>query len=104
MLTVTGRQQEAEPLLREALAIREKKLPDGHIYISETASALGDCLANLKMFDAAESLLLASYEVLKAKRGEQDYLTQQTVQRILKLYESWNKTQEAEQYRALLTN
>lgn len=104
LLTVTGRQQEAEPILREALAIREKKLPDGHIYISETASALGDCLANLGMFDAAESLLLASYEVLKAKRGEQDYLTKQTVQRILKLYESWNKTQEAGHYRALLKN
>src|SRR5260370_699114 len=53
------RPEEAEPLLRECLTIREKKLPSGDWRIASARSLLGGCLARQKRFAEAEPLLLA---------------------------------------------
>src|SRR5262249_51894038 len=55
---------EAETVLRECLAIREKKQPDAWQTFS-TRSMLGGALLSLKKFADAEPLLVSGYEGMK---------------------------------------
>ena len=48
---------EAEPLLREALAIRKKNRPDGHWSVVEVENSLAECLAQLGHPDESRALL-----------------------------------------------
>ncbi|MGH7597757.1 MAG: tetratricopeptide repeat protein [bacterium] len=96
--------REAEPLLREGLTIYRAAMEESHWQIARVESILGGCLAALRRYDEAEPLLLASYQALKEKRGDKDKLTQQTLGRIVKLYDSWNKPAKAGEYRATLAN
>jgi hypothetical protein len=57
---------EAEPLLRECLAIREKAQPDVWSTFN-TNSLLGGALLGQKKFAEAEPLLLAGYEGMKQR-------------------------------------
>jgi tetratricopeptide (TPR) repeat protein len=98
-LTRERKAAEGEPYLREALAIRKKILPAADVLISSAASALGECLTAQKRYDDAESLLLKSYNELKAKLGNQDKRTTEARQRLAKLYEDWNKPEQAAQFR-----
>jgi eukaryotic-like serine/threonine-protein kinase len=98
-LTRDGKAAEGEPYLREALAIRKKILPPGDVSISSAVSALGECLTAQKRYDDAEPLLLQSYEELKAKSGDQDKRTTEARKRLAKLYEDWNKPEQAAQFR-----
>jgi hypothetical protein len=52
-----------------------------------------------KRYDDAESLLVKSYNELKAKLGNQDKRTTEARQRLAKLYEDWNKPEQAAQFR-----
>jgi tetratricopeptide (TPR) repeat protein len=57
---------DAEPVLREALAIREKKDPDGWTTFN-TRSMLGGALLGQKKYAEAEPLLLTGYEGMKQR-------------------------------------
>jgi len=57
---------EAEPLLRECLAIREKTQPDLWTTFN-TQSLLGGALLGQKKYAEAEPLLLAGYEGMKQR-------------------------------------
>ena len=57
---------EAEPLLRECLAIREKTQPDLWTTFN-TQSLLGGALLGQKKYAEAEALLLAGYEGMKQR-------------------------------------
>ncbi len=57
---------DAEPVLRDCLAIRDKKQPDLWITFN-TRSMLGDVLASQKKFADAEPLLLQGYEGMKQR-------------------------------------
>ncbi len=57
---------EAEPLLRECLAIREKTQPDAWTTFN-TKSLLGGALLGQKKYADAEPLLLAGYEGMKQR-------------------------------------
>ena len=57
---------EAEPLLRESLAIREKTQPDVWTTFN-TKSLLGGALLGQKKYAEAEPLLLAGYEGMKQR-------------------------------------
>ncbi len=59
---------EAEPLLRECLAIREKALPDNWLTFN-TRSMLGGLLLGQKKYEEAEPLLLAGYEGMKEREN-----------------------------------
>jgi serine/threonine-protein kinase len=102
LLSDKGTPRDAEPLLREGLDIRRKAFPTGDWRTAEAESVLGGCLAALHRYDEAEPLLVESYATLKAKRGERNNLTQQTLKRLIDLYEAWGKPDQAAQYRALL--
>jgi tetratricopeptide (TPR) repeat protein len=76
-----GEARVAEPLLREALAIREAKLP-GHWLTANTASVLGGCLLALGRRDEAEPLLEQSLPALERALGPDDFRTRQARERL----------------------
>lgn len=63
-LNKTARAQEAEPLLREAVAIRRKPL--SRPGLAAPLGALGECLATEKRYAEAEPLLVESYQIYKS--------------------------------------
>jgi eukaryotic-like serine/threonine-protein kinase len=98
VLNKTGRSAEAEPKLREALQIRNRILPKGHYYIAITQGALGECLITEKRYAEAEPLLLESYATLKTVQGERSPLTMDAARRLVTLYQSWDKPEQAARY------
>jgi tetratricopeptide (TPR) repeat protein len=97
-LTREGKAVEGETYLREALAIRKKILPQGDVSIPNAASALGECLTMQKCYAEAEPLLTDSYSELKLKLGDRDKRTVEARERLVKLYELWEKPDLAERY------
>jgi tetratricopeptide (TPR) repeat protein len=102
LLTSKGRPDQAEPMLREALAIREAELGDFANLIAEAQGALGACLSALGRYEEAESLLLRGQAtLLKPQRPDQERL-KKVREHLLTLYTAWNKPTKAAEYRALL--
>ena len=102
ILTATGRAAEAEPMLREALAIREKKLPPGDRLTEKSRLRLGQCLAGLGRAREGETLMLASYRVLSAidnPHARRDALD--GAKALAEFYASRGRGPEAARYRAL---
>jgi tetratricopeptide (TPR) repeat protein len=96
---------EAEPLLRECLAIREKTQPDLWSTFN-TKSLLGGALLGQKKYADAKPLLAAGYEGMK--QGEatippvaRDRLAE-AFDRLVLLYQSTGKPDEAARWRAEL--
>jgi serine/threonine-protein kinase len=93
--------REAEPLYRQALDISLKALPSDHVLLQRAKSMYGRCLARLNRFQESEELLLAAYRTLKATHGDQYELTRMTVSRLIELYDTWGKPEQAKPYRTL---
>jgi serine/threonine protein kinase len=97
---------DAEPVLRDCLAIREKKQPDAWTTFS-TQSRLGFALLGQKKYAAAEPLLRKGYEGMKQRAatipepGRQLYLTK-AVEWLIALYEATGNKDEAARWRAEL--
>ena len=93
---------EAEPLLRESLAIREMKEPDDWRTFN-TKSMLGGALLGQKKYADAEPLLLAGYEGMKKQEDKippqgKVRLTE-AVGRLVQLYEATDNKNEAAKWR-----
>jgi len=82
---------EAEPVFRECLAAFREVLPERHWLIARVKSRLGASLAGLGRFVEAEPLLLAGY-VSMPKELE-------PIQRIIGLYEAWDKPEKLAEWR-----
>jgi serine/threonine protein kinase/Flp pilus assembly protein TadD len=99
------RYAEAEPLLRECLAIREQKLPDDWLRFN-AQSLLGGALLGQKKYDAAEPLLVQSYEGMKQREDKIPPLGKrrlpEAVERIVQLYEATQRPEKARAWRAKL--
>jgi serine/threonine protein kinase len=98
--TQTGQASEGERLLREGLPRCQRAFPKKHWLSADAASRLGSCLTALRHFTEAEKLLLDSYETLHKAPGTPPVRTIEAVDRIVKLYETWGKANEAAQWRA----
>ena len=103
MYQLQGRHTEAEKLLRQCLAEREKKQPDSFL-LASTQSMLGRVLAERKKFADAEPLLLAGYAGLKGHAGKtpgwgKNYLPH-TLEWLAQLYKDWGKPAEAAKWRS----
>jgi len=98
----TGRTAEAEKLLREAVRIRVENVPETHFLRATANGALGEFLTTQARFPEAEALLLASYQSLKKSQAENSPRTKLVLQRLVNLYEAWNKPEQAAPYRAVL--
>ncbi|MGP0064384.1 MAG: tetratricopeptide repeat protein [Isosphaeraceae bacterium] len=92
----------AEPLLREALAIREKTLPDDWRTF-ETKFLLGSSLLARKQFAEAEPLLLQGYDGMKPREPKIPAASRkvlpETLDRIIQLYDAWGKKTQADAWR-----
>lgn len=97
-----GNASAAQPLLREGLEIYKKTLPPEHARLAGANSRLGECLAALGRHTEAEPLLLESLDRWQAVKGADDKNTVETVRRIIVLYDTWGKPEQAAEYRALL--
>jgi len=89
---------EAEPLLRECLAIREKTQPDAWTTFN-AQSMLGGVLLGQKKYADAEPLLLKGYQGMKKQQKTIPPLGQprlaEAAERLVQLYEALGKKDEA---------
>jgi tetratricopeptide (TPR) repeat protein len=89
---------ETEPLLREALDIREKKAPNSPSTFN-ARSKLGGILAAEKKFAEAEPLLLSGYEGIKrresqAPAGERPEV-KRPLERLIQFYQAISQPEKA---------
>jgi serine/threonine protein kinase/tetratricopeptide (TPR) repeat protein len=96
---------EAEPLLRECLAIRKRATPDDWSTFSAQA-LLGEALLGQKKYAEAEPLLIEGYEGLNARAAKvpatyRFFLTAAGA-RIVQLYDAWEKPDKAAEWRQKL--
>jgi hypothetical protein len=102
-LVENNRHQEAVPLLRECVAIRQARHGDDDWRTAQAESLLGAALTRLQRFDEAETSLLSSSDVLKVDPGAPRGLMKRTVERLVHLYETWGKNARANRFRSSLT-
>lgn len=92
---------EAEPLLREALAIRQASASDAWTTFN-TTSLLGAALLGQCRFSEAESMLLAGYDGMKQREGtippRAATRLPEALRRIVQLYESWDQAEPGQGY------
>jgi len=96
---------EAEPLLRECLAVRTKHMPDDWLTFN-TRSMLGAALAGQKKYTDAEPLLVQGYEGLKQREAKipsdgKVRLTE-ALERLVGLYEAMGQKDKAAAWRKKL--
>ncbi len=102
LLQAQGEYVAAEPLAREAVHSLRRKLPPGDWRIANAESIQGASLSAVGRFEEAEPLLIASYPVIRDRRGEQAQETVAALDRIIASYEAWGKPEKAAAYQALL--
>src|SRR5262249_44143456 len=89
---------EAAAVLRESLAIREKKLPDDWPRFN-TISLLGGALLGQGRYAEAEPLVVAGYEGLKARAAKipapGKWCLPEAARRVIQLYEAWGQPEKA---------
>ena len=99
-----GRFGAAAALLRGCLADRQKALPEGHWLIAETVSRLGGAIAGEGEFAEAELLLLDGYAGMEPDRRAPADRKHRAIQRIIQLYQSWDKPDQVSEWRRRLEN
>lgn len=102
VLVREGRFDEAVALLRGCLASREKALPQGHWLLADTRSRLGAAIAGEGKYAEAEPLLRESCTVMLRDRLCPAASRRQAIQRMVELYEAWDKPDQAAEWRARL--
>jgi tetratricopeptide (TPR) repeat protein/tRNA A-37 threonylcarbamoyl transferase component Bud32 len=97
--------QEAELVLRECLAVRQKYQPDAWATFS-ARSRLGEALLGQGRYDEAEPLIVSGYEGMKAREttipAPSKELFPEAAERVLRLYESWGKPDRAAAWKVKL--
>jgi serine/threonine protein kinase/Flp pilus assembly protein TadD len=106
ILLAVGRFADAEPVLRECLAIREKMMPDDWLRF-HAQSLLGGALLGQQNYAEAEPLLLQGYEGMKQREAKIPLASQgsrlaQAAERLAQLYEATGQPDEARVWRAKL--
>ncbi len=93
---------DAEPVLRESLALREKKAADDWTTFN-TKSMLGGALLGQQKYADAEPLLLAGYEVMKKQEAkippQGKVRLVEALERLVQLYEATDTKDEAARWR-----
>jgi hypothetical protein len=77
-------------MLRDALGVYEKTAP-GHWNVAQVKSLLGTALSGQGRFADAEPLLLEGYARLKDDPGVSADRKHGALERIVRLYESWDE-------------
>jgi non-specific serine/threonine protein kinase/serine/threonine-protein kinase len=96
---------QAEPLLRDAVAFREKQNADNwHRFRAQ--AFLGAALSGLQKYSEAEPLLLAGYDGLKQRSARMPAIQRKWIslagEQIVDMYQRWPKSDQAAAWRAKL--
>jgi tetratricopeptide (TPR) repeat protein len=96
----TGRAEEAGEMASAARLMFADLLPDGHWRTAWSASVEGASLTALGQFDAAEQLLLESYETLRKNKGggRLSVYIDESREFLFDLYTAWAKPDQAAKY------
>ena len=97
---------DADAVLRECLAIREKTQPDDWSTFN-TQSMLGGALLGQKKYADAEPLLVKGYEGMKQRAEKmppqaKDLRLGEALERLVQLYDAWGNTDQANEWRKKL--
>jgi eukaryotic-like serine/threonine-protein kinase len=96
---------DAEPVLRECLAVREKLQPDEWSTFN-ARSLLGGSLLGQKKYALAELLVLSGYQGMKAREAKIPAPGKPRLaeagERVVNLYEAWGQTEKAREWRKKL--
>jgi hypothetical protein len=96
---------EAEPVLRECLAVRQKHQSDAWATFS-TRSQLGEALMGRGRYAEAEPLIVSGFEGMKAREATIPAPSKarlpDAADRIVALYEAWDKPEQAAAWKAKL--
>jgi tetratricopeptide (TPR) repeat protein len=99
MLKKLGKPGDAAAMLEEGLGIALKNLPRGHELIPLLRMNCAECLIDLERCEESEELLFQAYRSFRSSLGEKHIRTQKTVKLMIRLYEAWNKPDEAGEWR-----
>lgn len=94
------RPDEAADLFARARSALEQDLSPDHWLPADIDSRRGECLSRLGRHDEAEPLLLSAYQALEARLGNQHPKTQSALGRIVSMYASRGKQDEAQAWAA----
>jgi hypothetical protein len=92
----------AAGVLRGCLAIRQKELPEGHWLIADTQSQIGAAVAAGGKHSEAEPILLEAYAQLQDGPEVPARQKRLAIERIVRMYEAWNKTEQASKWQKRL--
>ena len=102
LLRAKGDLAAAEPMLREALAIRRRVLGEERPEVAESLAELATALRDKRQFEEAEQLFLAALALRQKVLGDTHPQTRGSLNRLIRFYEAWGKPEQAARYRALL--
>jgi tetratricopeptide (TPR) repeat protein len=97
-----GSSAEGESHLRESLRLRLRNLPTHDVQIARSEMALAECLVKRGRFSDAEPLMLGGYARLRTTSGDSDEHTIDALERVVRLYETWDVPEVARRHRAEL--
>jgi len=84
------------------LEARNRKLGENHPHTLETKNDLAVLYKEQGDYDKAEPLLLEALKGRRLKLGDKHPHTIESMKSLINLYEAWNKSEEAEKWRAKL--
>ena len=96
------RYQEAASLAERAVAGSRRTFPEGHWIVGVFLVNHGAALVDLDRCVAAEAELLEAHGILVAAQGPTHERTASAIKALVKLYEHWPRSAEAETWRAAL--
>jgi serine/threonine-protein kinase len=100
LLVRKGEPQEAELYFRESLDLYRSL--SHHWRTAETRTLLGEALMEQGEYEEAESLMLEGYIFLRDELEPGHRRTRDALDRLVRLYQAWEKPQQAAYYRSLL--
>lgn len=97
-----GRLADAESSLRDALAILERIMPEGHPALVAATCQLADCLARQEKFDLAEELWRRAVQNLEGNPAVTDSQRRVVISGIVDRYEGAGRSRDAARWRKRL--
>ena len=104
-LLMQSRCSEAEPFLRECLAICEKTLADDWKRY-DAMSLLGGAWLDQARYAEAEPMVVTGYQGMKERMSRinvpDQFLLREAAVRVVRLYDAWSKPEKATEWKAKL--
>ncbi|MHC4991872.1 MAG: tetratricopeptide repeat protein [Planctomycetota bacterium] len=100
-LTKQGRFDEAESVLRQSVQTRQRTMPDHWLY-PIALSMLGEAILGQGRYEEAEAILIDAYEMLVDNQATPANREREALERVVALYDRWERPQQARAWRERL--